>query len=287
MTFQQVDPATQAAYRADGAVCLRQAFDPDWLEKLGRGIARNLAAPGKFFRRLSPEEGRGGFFTDMWSWFEIEEFRDFAFHSPAAALAAQLMGSREVRLLQDTWFVKLPGTAERTPWHHDHVVQGPFCSIWLPLDPHPRGTSLELVRGSHLWGRLFMPPAYFEEHPEALAPAQRYYREFHGSAQERGDLYALTPDIEADRDAYEILSWDLEPGDCIVFNALTLHGAPGNAGTGSSARRFVTRWTGEEAVVAPHGDSTLATLEQHGFHHGLRAGDRLCSELFPVVQPGV
>jgi ectoine hydroxylase-related dioxygenase (phytanoyl-CoA dioxygenase family) len=270
------------SYRQDGAVCLRGAFDPGWIADLRQGIDRNMATPGRFYRKLSGD-GAGGFYSDSWSWFEIEEFRRFAFESPAAEIAGEAMGAREVRLLQDTWFVKLPGTQERTPWHHDHVVRGSFCSVWLPLDPHPLGTSLELVRGSHLWGKLFMPKAYFEKDASGLSPVEKYYQDFHGGAEGGGEVYALTPDIDAERGEHEILSWALEPGDCIVFNALTLHGAPGNASQEQTARRFVTRWTGEDAVVATHAASTLDALRQHGFEHDLRPGDPLSSDLFPVL----
>jgi ectoine hydroxylase-related dioxygenase (phytanoyl-CoA dioxygenase family) len=35
------------------------------------------------------------------------------------------------------------------------------------------------------------------------------------------------PDINAQRDDYPSLAWELALGDCIVFHMLTLHGAPG------------------------------------------------------------
>ena len=28
---------------------------------------------------------------------------------------------------------------------------------------------------------------------------------------------------------YELLGWDMEPGDCLVFQAMIVHGAAGNA----------------------------------------------------------
>ena len=30
------------------------------------------------------------------------------------------------------------------------------------------------------------------------------------------------PDVEGNRDDYEILGWDMEPGDLVVFNARTV-----------------------------------------------------------------
>ena len=36
------------------------------------------------------------------------------------------------------------------------------------------------------------------------------------------------PDIEGEREKYTILSWDMAPGDCIVFHLKTLHSGSGN-----------------------------------------------------------
>ena len=40
--------------------------------------------------------------------------------------------------------------------------------------------------------------------------------------------FGEVPDVEADRDAYDILGWPLEPGDAAAFNMLTLHAAAGS-----------------------------------------------------------
>ena len=44
------------------------------------------------------------------------------------------------------------------------------------------------------------------------------------------------PDIEADRDAFPILGWQMQPGDAVAFNMLTLHAA----GPADSRRRAVS-----------------------------------------------
>ena len=45
------------------------------------------------------------------------------------------------------------------------------------------------------------------------------------------EAFETVPDIEAHRDDYEILSWELEPGDAIAFHMKTVHGRSGNGGT--------------------------------------------------------
>ena len=41
------------------------------------------------------------------------------------------------------------------------------------------------------------------------------------------------PDIDADRDAWPIVGWAMEPGDAVAFNMLTLHGAAGSRPAGA------------------------------------------------------
>src|SRR5262249_62193376 len=52
-----------------------------------------------------------------------------------------------------------------------------------------------------------------------------------------GSLAEL-PDIDADRDAYDIRRFELAPGDAIFFDFLTVHGAPGFPFSG--ARRVLS-----------------------------------------------
>ena len=139
---RRLAPAVEE-YQRDGAVVLRGFFEPRWLELLADGIERNFADPGEGAMRYTPEGGPGGFYDDYCNWQRIEEYRRFALESPAAELAAILMGSAEVRFYHEHVIVKEPGTLEPTPWHHDLPYYGlegtQLCSLWLPLDPVPRG----------------------------------------------------------------------------------------------------------------------------------------------------
>ncbi|MGB6105898.1 MAG: phytanoyl-CoA dioxygenase family protein [Pusillimonas sp.] len=265
-------------YAQDGAVCIRKAFSEDWIELARLGIEKNMARPSPFFRRL--DNGNGAFLSDCWSRRHIPELEQFCLSSPAARIAARALASSHVRLAQDTWFVKHPGTSERTPWHHDTAIQGPFCSIWVALDAVPRAATLEFIRGSHKWGKILMPKSFFES-PAARSAADAYYAEFHGD-QSRGDadLFGQVPDIEANREAYDIVGWDMDAGDCLLFDARTVHGAPGNH-TPYPVRRFVTRWITDDAFVAPHAQDLIDALGKLGLDTGLRLGGPIRGELFP------
>ena len=67
----------------------------------------------------------------------------FIEESGVAAIAAELMGSRTVRLYHDHVLVKEPGTRQRTPWHQDqpyYNVDGrQNASMWLPGRPGAAG----------------------------------------------------------------------------------------------------------------------------------------------------
>ena len=191
------------------------------------------AAPGTYKKEYEPEGSQGYFFGDYCNWARIPEYRDFVYNSEAAALAGRLMGSSTARFFHEHVLVKEPLTESRTPWHHDlpyYCIDGTQCvSFWTALDPVPRAVCLELVAGSHRWGKSFMPKKFV---------GVDYRRE--------GEALDTMPDIDARRDEFEIVSFDVAPGDAIAFHFLTVHGAPGNASASARRRAFVHRWVGDD-----------------------------------------
>jgi len=267
---QPIDNGIVKQFQEDGVAVLRQVISPDWIETLRRGLDRNIAEPGKYRREYSPEGASGHFFGDYCNWSRIAEYEDFARNSPAADLAAALMGSKKVNLFHEHVVVKEPGTAERTPWHHDqpyYCVDGnDTVSLWIPLDPVAKENGVEFIRGSHRWGKWYTPT------------------KFTGVDYERGDDGSETiPDIEADRDSYDIVSFGLEPGDCVAFNFKTVHGAAGNSSAGTRRRAISFRWTGDDARFAIRpGEMSPPFPEFDLCTH--KPGDVLDSALFPVVR---
>ncbi len=257
------------AYRRDGAVCLRGVFDRAWIDALAEAVDKDKAAPGPMVRHNTPAGAPGEFFVDFQLWQRWPECRRFVEESPAAAIAARMLDAKEIVFYHDHLLLKEPGTEEPTPWHHDqpyYPIDGEMVgSIWLPLDPIDRATSVEYVAGSHRWGRWFRP---------------RFF-DIESTALRTDDGFEDMPEIESERDRYRLLGWDMEIGDCIFFHALTVHGAPGNVSTSRRRRAYATRWLGEDARYAERPGRVSPPIEGHG----LRPGDRMECAMFPRLWP--
>jgi ectoine hydroxylase-related dioxygenase (phytanoyl-CoA dioxygenase family) len=94
-----------------------------------------------------------------------------------------------------------------------------------------------------------------------------------------GSLAEL-PDIEASRDKYRILGWELQPGDAVCFHMLMLHGARGV--TGAERRRvFSVRFLGDDIRHAPRRWKTSPDFP--GLADELAPGAPMNHPLFPVL----
>ena len=186
------------------------------------------------------------------------------------------MDADHVNIFFDQILVKEPETPAPSPWHQD-LNYWPFtgrqvCSLWMALDPVDCDSGvLEFVAGSHLWKeRPFSRELVFADDDNQPKPVGD------DSIPESDDPETL-PDIEADRDRFDIVSWQLEPGDAVIFNAMTLHSAPGNFGDGRR-RAISTRWLGDDVRYAKKRVAVKLLRDP-----GLQPGDTMECDLFPVV----
>jgi ectoine hydroxylase-related dioxygenase (phytanoyl-CoA dioxygenase family) len=88
------------------------------------------------------------------------------------------------------------------------------------------------------------------------------------------------PDIEANRSAFEIRGFELQPGDCVAFNMLTVHGSQGTA-PGQRRRVFSLRVTGDDMRHAPR--RWITSPQFDGLENELPAGQPLNHPLFPLL----
>ncbi|MBU3689470.1 MAG: phytanoyl-CoA dioxygenase [Acidimicrobiales bacterium mtb01] len=224
-------------YRRDGAVVLRGVVSPHEIELLTTGIDEVLATPSPRAKVASSPDDPGFFIEDFCTWREHAAFAEFVRTTSLGDVAAQLTDSKTIRMYHDHVLVKEARTRQRTPWHQDqpyYDVEGrQNVSFWIPVDPVNVASCLELVSGTH-HGPWLMPRSF-------LTKEAKWFPE--------GSLGEL-PDIDANRDMFDIKSWSLEPGDAIAFHMLTVHGAPGVSGDGHR-RVFSLRVLGDDMVYAP------------------------------------
>jgi len=259
-----------ADFERDGFVLVRRALALEWIELVREGIEQDLRALGPLHTIQQPKDVPGYFVTDFCMSQRIRAFRGFVLESNAGEVAAKLMRSTRCNFFYDAMWAKGPGTPKRTPWHQDqpyYPIDGrQLCILWVPVDPVSAENSLELLRGSHRWNRWFQP--------QLSRDAKILYGE--------GDrTFERMPDIEANRREYDIVSYEMTPGDCIAFTGLTVHGASGNASDQQPRRALSTIWMGDDAVFAERPGKVRPLFEGHG----LRPGDPMDCDYFPRVWP--
>jgi hypothetical protein len=94
-----------------------------------------------------------------------------------------------------------------------------------------------------------------------------------------GSLQGLVT-IEANREQLPILTWDVQPGDVVLFGFRTLHYSTGVPDKEAPRRAVGLRWTGDDARFVP----TVGNVPIF-WDHGLRPGDAIGGPVFPQVLP--
>ena len=253
-------------YLRDGAVCVRGAFSAADVTLAAEAFDATLADLSARAKRASADDD-GVFVEDFCNWQRIPAMESFIRSSPAAAIAGELTGSSTIRLYHDHVLVKEPGTRQRTPWHQDqpyyNVDGSQNASMWFPVDPVARESTLELVAGTHL-GPWYMPRTFLDERA-AWFP--------------EGSLAEL-PDFADPANGWRILGWEMEPGDAVFFNMLTVHGS-GGVGGPNRRRVLSVRMLGDDMVHAPRDWATSPDFP--GLTDELPAGAPLDHPLFPVL----
>lgn len=264
MNSQLITDTDVETYQRDGAVLIKGLF-AGYTNLICSGIARNMREPGEYAaENIKPGES-GRFFDDYCNWKRIPEFRTVIMESPAAEIAARLMGSTTAQIFHDHVLVKEPGTAKATPWHQDspyYFVDGEqTVSFWSPMDPVNEAT-LRCVAASHRWDKPVLPTRWLNENS------------FYPSSDE----YQAVPD--PDSQGMRILEWPMQPGDAVAFHFSILHGARGNH-TDQRRRAFSLRFIGDDNRFVNRPGRTSPPFPGHG----MQPGDRLREDWFPVVYP--
>jgi ectoine hydroxylase-related dioxygenase (phytanoyl-CoA dioxygenase family) len=276
-----ITPSEITTYHREGVVLLPSMFDDEWIRLLKNGLSANCANPSSRSRVWDRDAAGRTMFYDSQAWQGINEYRQFIFDSPAAHIAAQLMGSAAINFYFDAVFVRSPGSQFATPWHQDEPywsVEGyDTCTLWMPLVPVKRENALAYVPGSHRLDSVFNQFNFGNLNPDGRTGIDQV--DFSTVAEAR------FPDISADPQAFGVVSWEMQPGDCVVFNSRIMHGGSGKLDEDQELRVFTTKWLGDDVRIkfrecGMDPDHSAIMIEQ-----GLKPGDRPGTDLYPKVWP--
>lgn len=255
-----------ATYLAEGVVCLRGVVTPNWVDHLREATEWALNNPPDTNALEFGREANARFYGELFIWQRIEAFKQFALDSGIADVVAALTDSDTTRLLYDYLLVKEAGGSPATPWHQDWpyypLRHANVCSTWIAMDHVDASNGgVQYIRGSHRWNKLFRPSSFTAD-----------------DSFERPELEPM-PDIEAHRGDYDIVVYDLEPGDVLVHQTLLVHGAPAND-SDQRRRGLAVRWMYGDVEFDPK-PKTSEIIERKVRAAGLSAGDVLSGPCFP------
>lgn len=239
MNAHPLNPITkddQATYHRDGVVFLRQMFDLEWIEALQQGVKQLLEDPDKF-GVTGPSHGNS-MASVCFMWRQPGIFRDFAFKSPVGEVVGRVIGSDTIRMYHDHLFHKPPGSEKVMVWHCDETawpVKGEMApNIWVALTPvNEENGRVEYVAGYHR---------------HCVKNNLRF-----GFAPDQAS--GLCPDFENERDnpkfPFRFVSFDMEPGDAVVFHPATPHYSKGNYSTATPRTGLAVRVFGDDVRWYP------------------------------------
>lgn len=250
-------------FRKDGVVCLRGVIDWEWIELLREAMDEAQTSPGPFSHTMTG--GDGVMFVDKNLWRRNEKVQRFLNDGPLADLSLQIHGSSSARMYVDQVLLKYPGSKAKSDWHQD-LPYFPLSgrqtgTFWVGLDPVTLASgAVQFIRGSHLWGKLYNPVGVG------------------GVQDDPPPGYERVPDIADHLEDYDVIHFDLEPGDCTLHDLRTLHGGPANTSTSTPRRGYVVRMLGDDIVYRDRPTSRDSDPR-------LSDGIAFSGDLYPLLRP--
>ncbi len=267
---RDLTPQEIATFRTEGVVQVRNLLDWDYFEVVRKACYAQRDRPTKWGGDINPPGSSGQFFMDRHMWAYQDHWREIAFRSGQGRVAAQAMGSDEVRLYFDHLWFHAPNTPEPFDWHQDGNYW-PFrgdkiCSIWIAMEDD---SAIEYVRHSHRWNIWYRP---------VLVGASDELSEWVGKSYE-----TPMPDFHKEPEKYEFLTFDIKAGDALIFNTRIVHTLPGNPQAERYKIGLSTRYLGDDAVWDPRpGTDPIVTQADVK----VQPGERAIDPAFPLLYAG-
>jgi ectoine hydroxylase-related dioxygenase (phytanoyl-CoA dioxygenase family) len=211
-----------ASFHRDGFLIIEEGFvDDDALEVLRERFAALFE--GAYATGIAPDEvnwKKGRDPDDVTrqicnGWRADDLIAAQVLSERTGRAAAQLMGYRGARMLQDNCLWKPPGTKalgmHQDGSYADYLVPAEMITCWVALDDtHAQGGTIEYVRGSHRWPKAPPDRGSFHAPEDWLAPVRN----------------AAPDGTEPDRAPVVV-----KAGGCTFHHSLTFHGSGPNEAT--------------------------------------------------------
>lgn len=264
-----------AQYQRDGAILIKGVLTAVELDLLASGLEEARATPGDRYTRVQSPNGEGETLLEMFPSLHCPSLQRLLETGTAAELAARLMATPTAQLILDQTFYKARGYINPTPWHQDtpflRVRGHDMARVWLTCDVSPRDLTIQVVRGSHRWNVVYNTMGPGTARVVTADEGEAFTFEGMGD-----DDLPTAPDVARYRDSFDILSWDVEPGDALVFNGNMLHGADGRPDYPNPRRAFTSMWGGPDLryqSIEGNATPTLAELGGRSVPQDARIGD--------------
>jgi ectoine hydroxylase-related dioxygenase (phytanoyl-CoA dioxygenase family) len=202
-------------------------------------------------------------------WERDDRFKRVVFDPVIAGMARQLLGSAEVVLMEDGAVIKNPQVGKTLHWHQDYaywpLATPSAVTAWIALDRvNVENGAMQVAVRSHALG---------ERLPVEFGDGRSFMHD------ERPGVEEIPKDPAAE--GHEIVSYDLQPGECGFHDALLWHASGPN--TSPNIRRgFVPRyvaggtvWLGSKRFPYNFTDDEV----------GCEIGGPIGGPHFPTVEP--
>lgn len=208
----ELSPQQHARFWDEGHLVVEDLVPPEQIERLRRAFDSQTAAwaheidtPLEEYLEVVSQ------WTNVWEHNAV--FEEQLHHPRAAAMAAELIGCREVRVFHDHLIAKPPNGGSTIPWHRDlpnwPVAEPRGLSCWLALDDvSAESGAMRFMVGGH---------------KEPVSPSIDFLNE----AKDWG---------EREQDAVPV---PVRAGSAIFHHCLSWHSSPPNR-TGGWRRAFIT-----------------------------------------------
>ena len=128
-------------FRTQGFVKLKNVLSPEVLEYYGNEITRQVIRLNTQNKPMSERNTYEKAFLQIGNiWLQSEIAKEFVFSKKLGRIAADLMGTRGVRLYHDQALYKEAGGGI-TPWHADQqywpLSNANTCTVWVPFQHTP------------------------------------------------------------------------------------------------------------------------------------------------------